>query len=434
MVNRLARNRRSAAIGWCLGVVLLALASPLSAEIVADIVARCPTSPRSLSEVMAALDRLQTTGRCTLTLLGNTPQKRPLVLAEVTDPQSPYRKATLFIIARQHGNEPAGTEAALALLEHFATAPTTLEKEILKFLRLVAVPVANPDGTAVGRRANANGVDLNRDWAALSQPETRMIDAAVRRVQPDAILDLHELPANSAKDSYGENFLETVGSSAALPALLSQRTKQITKALTAWLRTFGYNHNVYYDYPGDNLMLCHRYFGLYQQYPTFLCEAKTGPGRPLRTRVGFHVVSALVVANYLMHEGAVSGLAASQPTAAAPKVAAASPDAAPQPPTPAPEPAQVQVTLDPAEGGRKQEARLRVQVRGGEGFSYVELSVGGKTRALSNLRDNLWPLNLGSLPPGTYQVRVTAYAEGETEMARGEITVKVTEQSVLAAF
>jgi hypothetical protein len=75
-----------------------------------------------------------------------------------------------------------------------------------------------------------------------------------------------------------------------------------------------------------------------------------------------------------------------------------------------------------------------VQVRGGEGFSYVELSVGGKTRALSNLRDNLWPLNLGSLPPGIYQVRVTAYAEGEAEMASREITVQVTEQSVLAAF
>jgi len=412
--------------------MLLALAAPLSAEIVADVVARCPASPRSLSEVMAALDRLQATGRCTLTRLGNTPQGRPLVMAEVTDFQSPYRKATLLLIARQHGNEPAGTEAALALLEHFATAPTALEQEILKFLRLAAIPVANPDGAAVGRRVNANGVDLNRDWAALSQPETRMIDAAVRRLQPDAILDLHELPANSAKDSYAENFVETTGSSAALPSLLCQRTQQITKALTSWLRTFGYNHNVYYDYPGDNLMLCHRYFGLYQQYPTFLCEAKSGPGRPLRTRVGFHVVSALVVANYIMHEGAAGPAATSDPAATTTKMAASAEAA--QPSAPAPEPVQVQVSLDPAEGARRQEARLHVQVQGGEGFSYVELSVGGKTRALSNLRDNLWPLNLGSLPPGTYQVRVTAYAEGEAEMASREITVQVTEQSVLAAF
>ncbi len=37
------------------------------------------------------------------------------------------------------------------------------------------VPTVNPDGLAMGAYANANGVNLNRDWADQTQPETRSL-------------------------------------------------------------------------------------------------------------------------------------------------------------------------------------------------------------------------------------------------------------------
>jgi hypothetical protein len=426
-------NRISGLPRWAAVLLLAAAASSLSADIVSDIVARVPTSPRSFEQVMSALAALPATGRCKLTTLGRTPQGRPLVMAEVTDFQSTYPQSTLFIIGRQHGTEAAGSESALALLQHFAAAPTQLEQDILKYLRLVAVPVANPDGMAGHHRDNANGVDLNRDWGRLSQPETRLIEAAVRRERPNAILDLHELPAESSKAAYQENFLETTGTCEALSPTLCRRAQQISTALIGWLRTFGYPLHVYYDYPGDSFALCHRYFGLKQQYPTFLCEAKNGEGRTLPVRAGFHVVAALVVANYIMHDGL--GPAPAAAGTGAPPPEGVRQAAAPQPEIkpPPPEPAEVHVNLEPAPAGGKQDARLHVRVQGGEDFSYVELSVGGRTRALSNLRDNTWPLDLGALPVGQYRLRVAAYDLRDQELASRELAVQVTGESVLAA-
>lgn len=424
--------RRQSALRWAAVLLCAMLAGSLpAADVVRDILARVPSEPRSFDRLMSDLAALPATGRCTLTTLGKTPEGRPLVMAEVTDPTSTYPQVTMFIIARQHGSEAAGSESTLAILQQFAAAPTGLEKEILKYLRIVAIPVANPDGAANHRRDNANGVDLNRDWASLSQPETRLIAAAVRHERPDAILDFHELPASSSKSSYQENFLETIGSCASLPPQLCRRAKQISAAMSTWLRTFGYALNVYYDYPGDSLALCHRYFGLKQQFPTFLCEAKNGPGRTLPVRAGMHVVAALVVGNYLMHDGIGPA-----PKPATPKPADPSPGAKPldaAKPPPPPEPVSVHLSLEPAADKSKGPAHLQVRVQGGEEFSYVELSVGGKTRALSNLRENKWPLNLGTLPAGNYQVKVTAYGPGEMELASQEIAVRVTADSVLAA-
>ncbi len=427
-------NSITGAIRWGAVLLLAGLSSSLYADIVGDIVARVPASPRSFERIMGDLGALPGTGRARLTTMGASVQGRPLVMAEVSDFQSTYPQSTLFIIARQHGTEAAGSESALALLQHFAAAPTSLEAEILKHLRIVAVPVANPDGMVNRRRSNANGVDLNRDWGNLSQPETRLIEAAVRRERPDAILDLHELPASSGREAYQENFVETTGRSEALSPHLYRRTKQMSAALTDWLRTLGYPLNVYYDYPGENLALCHRYFGLRQQYPTFLCEAKNGEGRTLAVRAGFHVIAALVVANYIMHDRAGQTPVAptensrSQPEKAG--TAEAPGEVAPRPT--AVEPAEVQASLEPQPAAGQGGARLHVRVQGGEDFAYVELAVDGKIRALSNLRDNTWPLNFGSLPAGQYQIKITAYGPGDIEMASRELAVQVTGERLAA--
>jgi len=105
-----------------------------------------------------------------------------------------------FIMATIHGNEPAGTPLVRRLAEYLQQRP-----HLLNGRTVVLLPVANPDGMAHNSRFNANGVDLNRNFAtanrlssgrfghtALSEPEARAIDRLIRQYAPDRIVSIHQ--------------------------------------------------------------------------------------------------------------------------------------------------------------------------------------------------------------------------------------------------
>ena len=94
------------------------------------------------------------------------------------------------------------------------------------------MPAANPDGLERGTRANANGVDLNRnfpssDWTMLapragghgvrpaSEPETQAIVRAIEQLGPARIIDIHSIPAGYHGNNYD-------GPAEQLAALLSR--------------------------------------------------------------------------------------------------------------------------------------------------------------------------------------------------------------------
>jgi predicted deacylase len=67
--------------------------------------------------------------------------------------------------------------------------------------QFLIVPLLNPDGVARGHwRANRGAVDLNRDWGAFTQPETRAVkawlDALPPTVRPVAMIDFHSTSRN----------------------------------------------------------------------------------------------------------------------------------------------------------------------------------------------------------------------------------------------
>jgi murein tripeptide amidase MpaA len=83
-------------------------------------------------------------------------------------------KVPVFIQGGIHGDEYEGVDAAIDTIERFATAPYGRDAEtdaILDHAILVFNPVQNPDGRVLGRRANGNGFDLNRDYLTQSQSE-----------------------------------------------------------------------------------------------------------------------------------------------------------------------------------------------------------------------------------------------------------------------
>jgi hypothetical protein len=373
---------------------LMAGAGSARADIVADIVARVPARPHSYAQVVRTLSDLRASGRVTLYKVGSSAGGHDLYGVVVKSPEVPLEQcARLLVIARQHGSEPSGTEAALALISHFAASRGKLETETLRRLAFIVVPVANPDGALAGRRGNGNGADLNRDWVRLSQPETGALMAAIRAWRPQAVMDLHELPAYSSKASYQENFIETIGADSDTPRRVTSHTLPTAGNLGTWLKAYGHRTNIYYDAADRDRSLCHRRCGLDLHIPSYLVETKTGSGRSLGQRAAFHVLCMLVVANHLIHNQVPGG--------AAPEMAATPPAPAPGPAT---EPTRVEL-MDVADGA--DEGRLQVEARvTPAGDNFVRFYVDGRLRAISNMEPFVYDLRASDLGAGEHAVSV----------------------------
>lgn len=128
-------------------------------------------------------------------IVGKSVQNRPImctVLGQGTD--------TTLILASIHGNETAGTPLVHRLSEYLQK-----NTHLLQGRKVVLLPTANPDGMARNSRYNANGVDLNRNFAsanrsnsaqhgytALSEPEAGAIASVIRQYSPDRIVSIHQ--------------------------------------------------------------------------------------------------------------------------------------------------------------------------------------------------------------------------------------------------
>ena len=112
-------------------------------------------------------------------LLGRSHEGRPIRAFRIGNPRAPTR---ILVVGCIHGDECAGTAVTQRLLR--LTRPIALD--------LWVVQNVNPDGLARESRGNARGVDLNRDFLAATQRETRIARALIRRLEPDVTLWFHQ--------------------------------------------------------------------------------------------------------------------------------------------------------------------------------------------------------------------------------------------------
>jgi hypothetical protein len=108
--------------------------------------------------------------------------------------------ALVVAITRQHPPETQGALAFKGFVERIA-AGDDAARTFRANHRLVLAPMTNPDGVVRGHwRHNAGGVDLNRDWGSLSQPETRALAALLEREAADrrvrSFIDFHSTYRN----------------------------------------------------------------------------------------------------------------------------------------------------------------------------------------------------------------------------------------------
>jgi len=144
---------------------------------------------------------------------------------------APARRPTVVIVAGQHGDEPAGTEALIAVAQELAAGRLA---SVLDKVDVVLLPRANPDGASVFVRGASDGTDVNRDHLLLQSPEARAIAQLMVQLAPLVILDLHEYPVGGA-------FTARFGGVQRFDALLQYATTAnmapfVTKAAEEWFR------------------------------------------------------------------------------------------------------------------------------------------------------------------------------------------------------
>jgi len=163
-------------------------------------------------------------------------------------------RPTVLLVAQQHGDEPAGSEALLVVAQQLAHGPLAA---VLDRINVVVYPRANPDGADARRRVTANGIDANRDHLLLKTPEARAQADLVREFAPAVVVDLHEY-------SVVGRYLEKFNAVQRFDALLQYATTAnvppfVTRAAEEWfrqpvvaaLRAAGLSSEWYYTTTGD---------------------------------------------------------------------------------------------------------------------------------------------------------------------------------------
>ncbi len=175
--------------------------------------------------------------------IGKTTEGRdiPYVIASrpaVATPAETKRlqRPIVYVQGNIHGGEVEGKDALLALVRDLAVSP---RPNVLDSIVLIAVPIYNADGNErfgpqsrnrgdqngpelVGARANAQNLDLNRDYVKAEAPETRASLAMFNAWDPDVFVDLHT--TNGSYHGYALTYSPSLNPAAVFGGLYARDT------------------------------------------------------------------------------------------------------------------------------------------------------------------------------------------------------------------
>jgi len=247
---------------------------PTPASIVGHEVGEWHITHDKLVEYMKAL--AASSDRISIENRGKTFEDRPLLLLTITAPENHknierIRKTHIAVTDNNtvavsenpivvyqgfsiHGNEPSGSNAALAVAYYLAAAQGAEVDDLLKNAVILFDPSFNPDGlqrfaywantnrskninpdpndreyTEIWPRGRTNHYqfDMNRDWLPVQLPESKARIASFHKWLPNILTDHHEMGSNSS-------FFFQPG----IPSRTNPLTPQINQDLTKEIATY----------------------------------------------------------------------------------------------------------------------------------------------------------------------------------------------------
>jgi len=154
-------------------------------------------------------------------------------------------KFSVFICARQHGDEPAGTKALLEYIPKLNSFP------FLQNITVLMIPWANPDGG----NYNALGVDINNDHLALKSNEGKSIHSVYNSWNPYIFIDLHET------DSIKEDLAYLWSLNEFISPLIINASKSLVDLMAKYIKDNGFSVTTWKGIP-DLITTARNYFAL----------------------------------------------------------------------------------------------------------------------------------------------------------------------------
>ena len=152
------------------------------------------------AELWSALDRLRSPA-LSVSEIGRSLQGRPI--RAVTFGNGPV---TVLLWSQMHGDESTATMALADIMSWMASTGADhadLKQRLASRLRIVMVPMLNPDGSEIFQRENAVGIDINRDARNLSTPEARALKSLRDSIRPQFGFNLHDQNARTLTGNSG---------------------------------------------------------------------------------------------------------------------------------------------------------------------------------------------------------------------------------------
>lgn len=121
------------------------------------------------------------------TTIGQSIEKRSIFRVSLGTGSTP-----VMLWSQMHGNEPSSTLALLKVLDYLTHIDNHISQRILSQLKILAIPMLNPDGAVRRQRRNAWQIDLNRDALKLTAPESRVLRETFENFKPQWAFNLHD--------------------------------------------------------------------------------------------------------------------------------------------------------------------------------------------------------------------------------------------------
>ena len=152
-------------------------------------------------ELWTALDPLVRAPGLSVVDIGHSIQGRPIRAVNFGT-----GAITVLLWSQMHGDESTATMSLADLIAWLASSTpehAALRNSLSSKLRIVMIPMLNPDGAELFQRENAVGVDVNRDARNLSTPEARALKSLRDSIKPAFGFNLHDQNARTLTGNNG---------------------------------------------------------------------------------------------------------------------------------------------------------------------------------------------------------------------------------------